>query len=312
MIDLKEILVVFAGPTGVGKTEIGIEFALRNNAEIVSADSIQIYKQLNIGTAKPSVYEQKLIPHHLISCWDAEIPFNLSEYINLADKTIKEIRNRNKNIIIVGGTGLYIEGLLKGIFTQPSKSMKIRNDLQNRFLNEGNTVLYNELKSIDPEISSKISPSDNIRVMRALEVFFVTGIPMSKWQKESRLKGDKYRYKLFIIDRNREELYERINQRVDVMFNNGFVEEVKMLINNNLTNINQSMKALGYREIYEAIMNNYNLEITKEKIKKATRNYAKRQLTWFRNRLSGHIINISNKTNEIILDEIEKLLEMNL
>lgn len=306
----KEHLTIFAGATGVGKTEIGIAFSLSENAEIISADSMQIYKRLEIGTAKPTDLERKQVRHHLIDCWEPEKPFNLSDYINLADRAICDIRTHGKNILVVGGTGLYIEGLVKGIFMENSKDTQIREELNERLAKEGAKKLHNELTIIDEEIAKKISDADGIRIMRALEVFFVTGKTMSAWQKESRLKGDRYSYSLFILDRDRDDLYERINRRVDIMFSGGFVEEVKRLFLSGLDERHQCMKAVGYREILHALKSDEDLSTVKDKVKQATRNYAKRQLTWFRNRLPGITVNLSGKSPEIILDEIKKYLEI--
>lgn len=310
MSEINKKLIVFTGPTGVGKTEIAIEYALRHNAEIVSADSMQIYKELNIGTAKPTKKEQQLVKHHLIDCWNAVSAFNLSEYIKLADDAISEIWNKGKNCLIVGGTGLYIEGLLKGIFTQPSKDINIRWKLNEKFKTHGAAYLYNELYKVDPIISKKIQPTDAIRIIRALEVFYVTGRPMSEWQSESRKAERRYVYDLIILIRDRKELYERIDKRVDMMFEKGLVDEVKSLLTAGLPLDCQAMKAVGYREITNAILTQEELYLTKEKVKKVSRNYAKRQLTWFRNRMPGTQINITQKTKENILDEIENLLEM--
>ena len=310
MLDLKKTLVVFAGPTGVGKTEVAIEFAKQHNAEIISADSMQIYRGLDVGTAKPSPKERRYVPHHLIDCWEPERPFNLAKYIELADKAISEIWKRGKNCVIVGGTGLYIEGLLKGIFSHPSNDYKIREELKKRAESEGTEALYGQLLEVDPATAYKTKPTDGVRIIRALEVFLVTGKPISQWQIESRLKGDSYSYKLFVLSRDRKELYERINKRVDKMFENGFVEEVKRLVKSGLTGANQCMKAVGYREIFRSLSERADVEVTKEKVKKATRNYAKRQFTWFRNRLSGIFINLTGKTIEIVLDEIQKYLEI--
>lgn len=310
-MNLSDKLIIFAGPTGVGKTEIGIEFAKTVNAEIISADSVQIYKELNVGTAKPSPEELSAVPHHLIDLWSPFEDFNLAKFIELADETIAKIRGRSKNCVVVGGTGMYIEGLVKGIFSETSKDLKIREMLLERLETEGSEILHEELKAVDPEIAAKISKADGVRITRALEVFLVSGKTMSELQNQSRMKGDKYKHILFILTRERGELYERINKRVDIMFQNGFADEVKSLLAKGLNSDYQCMKAVGYREIAEALMKNEDPETTKENIKKSSRNYAKRQLTWFRNRLPGKIIDLSGKTTQIILDELKNYIEIN-
>ena len=277
----KKKVIVIVGPTASGKTAVSIELAKKINGEIISADSMQIYKDMNIGTAKPSVEEQDGIKHYLFDVVLPDECFNVAKYKILAETAIEEIINKGKVPIIVGGTGLYINTLVNGIeFAEIEHDEKYVQQLFERQKLEGTDSLYEELSKVDPE-SSKVIDKNNIRrVIRALEIYKVTGKTKTQLDRES-IKELKYDYLIFGIDCEREELYERINKRIDIMLDDGLIDEVKNLMNKyNISNT--AIQGLGYKEVIEYLNKEISYDEMIEKLKKETRHYAKRQLTWFR------------------------------
>lgn len=275
-------LVVIGGPTASGKTALSVALAKKIGGEIVSADSMQIYKYMDIGSAKPTEEEKEGIPHHLM---DVALPtenFSLGDYLILARKAIEDIHSRGKMPIVVGGTGLYINSLINNIeLTEEDNTSKIRETLTKFVNSEGVAPLYERLKEIDPESAERIHPNNVKRVMRAVEIYEATGKTMTETLKESK-RPPIYKAFQYAIDYDREILYDRINKRVDIMIDQGLVEEVKTLIKMGCTRDNTSMQGIGYKEVFDYIEGKQSIGEMADEIKQATRRYAKRQLTWFK------------------------------
>ena len=266
----------------LGKSKLGIGLAKQINGEIISADSMQIYKDMNIGTAKITLEEMQGIKHYMIDFVSPEERYNVSEYKVQAEKAIEEILNKGKTPIIVGGTGLYIDSLIYGIeFQKEEFDEEYRNELEKKAKLEGLSALYEEAKKIDPTAMEKISPNDKKRIIRVLEIYHKTGKTKTQQEIESRKNDVKYNYHVFAINMEREILYERINKRVDLMIKEGLIEEVKNILKKYKT-FPTAMQGLGYKEVVEYLENKITKEEMIEKIKLETRHYAKRQLTWFR------------------------------
>jgi len=276
-------LVIILGPTAVGKTAISIEIAKRLNGEIISADSMQIYKYMDIGTAKPSIEEREGVPHHLLDVVYPDEPFNVSLYKDLATKTIKEIYSRGKLPIVAGGTGLYINSLIYPLdFTDAHEDKEYREKLEKEAEEKGKDWLYNKLKLVDPETAKRLHPNDVRRIIRALEVYHITGKPMSEYYGRDLRKNHQYSIVLIGLTMERNKLYDRINKRVDIMVENGLVDEVKWLMEKGYDRNLNSMQGLGYKEIIQYLLGRRTLEEAIYILKRDTRRFAKRQLTWFR------------------------------
>ncbi len=279
---MKKPLVIIVGPTAVGKTDISIEIAKKLNGEIVSADSMQIYKYLNIGSAKPTHEEMQEIKHYLIDEIDPRDEFSVSEYKALAKKYIKEITSKNKLPIAAGGTGLYVNSLIYEMdFSNASSNKEIRDKLTKEYQEYGSEYLHNKLKEVDIKASQRIHPNNLQKVIRALEIFYTTGDSIKDFSSEL-VESQDYNYILIGLNRDREELYERVNKRVGIMIDDGLIEEVKSLVNMGLKAEDISMKGIGYKEIIGYLHGDYDLDRAVYLIKRNTRRYAKRQLTWFK------------------------------
>ncbi len=278
----KQKVVVICGPTASGKTALSIELAKKINGEIVSCDSMQIYKDMNIGTAKPTKEEMQGIKHYLIDFVSPNERYSVAEYKKDAKKAIKQILQKGKIPIIVGGTGLYLDSLIYEIDYQDIEFDEYyRRKLDERVIKEGLESLYEEAKKIDPEAVKKISKNDKKRILRILEIYHSTGKNKTDQEKESRKNEIEYDYKVYALNWDREKLYERINKRVDIMVKKGLVEEVKDIYRK-YDKFPTSMQGLGYKEVVEYLENKISKEGMIEKIKQETRRYAKRQLTWFK------------------------------
>lgn len=275
----KEKIIIISGPTAVGKTALSIEIAKKFNGEIINADSIQIYKDLNIGSAKITEEEKEGIKHHLLDFLSPFDSFSTGDYVKKAKEIITNIISRKKTPIIVGGTGMYITSLLFDIGATCGKDEKYREELE-LFIKENSLDdLYLKLKEIDPESADKIHPHQKDRIIRALEIFHLTGKKKSE-QKNSI--DSNYNYFLIGLYDEREIVYERINNRVDKMIDMGLLDEVQKLINQGVTLENQCAQAIGYKEPYEFLVGNITKEEFLNKLKQNTRNYAKRQITYLK------------------------------
>lgn len=278
----KDRVIVICGPTASGKTRLSIELAKKINGEIVSCDSMQIYKDMSIGTAKPTIEEMQGIKHYLIDYVSPEKRYSVAEYKKNAIKAIQDIMSKGKVPIVVGGTGLYVESLIYGIeYSEIKEDLEYRNELDEIEKEEGLEKLYEMAYKIDPKALEKISCNDKKRICRILEIYHSTGKTKSELEEESRRNGPQYDYILFGINFEREKLYERINKRVDIMIKEGLIEEVKNLITK-YHNFPTAMQGLGYKEVVEYLQGITSKEEMIEKIKMETRRYAKRQLTWFK------------------------------
>lgn len=278
----KPTVIVICGPTASGKTALSIELAKKINGEIVSADSMQIYKDMDIGSAKVTPEEADGIKHYLIDCVSPDERYSVANYKKDAKAAIEEILKKGKVPIIVGGTGLYIDAL---IYEIEYKDIKInenyRKELEKIKEKEGLETLYKKALEIDPEAMKKISPNDYKRITRILEIYEATGKNKTQQEAESRLNEIPYNYKVFAIDYDREKLYERINKRVDIMIEKGLIDEVKNLLKK-YKDFPTAMQGLGYKEVKQYLDGELSKEEMIEKVKQESRRYAKRQFTWFR------------------------------
>ena len=278
----KPKVVVICGPTASGKTSLSIELAKRINGEIISSDSMQIYKNMDIGTAKPTVKEMQGIKHYLLDFVEPNQRYSVAEFKNDAEKAIDEILAKGKTPIVVGGTGLYIDSLIYGI-EYPSFELdeEYRKELEELVNKQGLEKLYEKAKKIDPQAMEKISPNDQKRILRVLEIYHATGKTKTEQEKESRKNGVKYDYKVFAINMDRKKLYERINKRVEIMIEKGLIAEVENLLKK-YNKFPTAMQGLGYKEVVEYLQGKTTKEEMIEKIKQESRRYAKRQITWFK------------------------------
>ena len=301
-------VIVIGGPTASGKTGLGIELAKRIKGEIISADSMQIYKKMDIGTAKPTIEEMQGIKHHLIDFVEPNQRYSVADFKKDAIKKIEEIL-RNGNVpIVVGGTGLYINSLIYGIdYPEIELDEEYRAFLENCVKEQGLDNLYKKAVEIDPEAMKSISPNDKKRILRVLEIYHQTGKTKTMQEIESRAGGIPYDYHVFCIDMDREKLYDRINQRVDEMIKRGLIDEVESLLKE-YKEFPTAMQGLGYKEVVWYLQNKITKEEMIEKIKMETRRYAKRQLTWFRkNKQTIWLDGLKSKEENIsiILEEIK-------
>ena len=298
----KPKVIVICGPTASGKTALSIELAKKINGEIISSDSMQIYKDMNIGTAKPSKEEMQGIQHYLLDFVEPNKRYSVADFKKDAEKAIEEILQKGKIPIIVGGTGLYVDSLIYGIEYQDIQfDEQYRKKLENRVEQEGLEKLYNEAKEIDPQAMEKISQNDQKRILRVLEIYKATGKNKTEQEADSRKNGVKYDYKVFAINMDREKLYERINKRVDIMIEQGLIEEVENLLKK-YNEFPTAMQGLGYKEVVEYLQGKISKEEMIDKIKMETRRYAKRQITWFKK--NKETIWIGPHDLQMILDEI--------
>ncbi len=278
----KPFIIILSGPTAVGKTEISIDIAKKFGMEIINADSMQVYKYMDIGTAKPSPEERKLVRHHLIDIVNPDEDFDAGKYRELATTCIWELWQKNIIPLVVGGTGLYIRVLTRGICGQIPKDETIRNKLRKDFEKHGPKELYFRLKKVDPQIALKVHPNDKQRILRALEVFESTGKPLSKWQEKHNFSDNPFRTLKIFIFREREEIYRRIDKRTEKMFANGLIEETEELLKKGFAPDAKPLQSIGYKQAVSCIMGLKSIDEAIEETKKETKHYAKRQFTWFR------------------------------
>lgn len=304
ILDSKQKLLVIIGPTAVGKTKLSIEMAKRYNGEIISGDSMQIYRGMDIGTAKIKVEEMEGIPHHLIDIKEPDENFSVAEFQQLVRTKIAEITAKGKLPIIAGGTGLYIQSVIYDYqFSEAPADEAFRLQLEEKAKEIGNEALHLELTKIDPESANQIHPNNVRRVIRALEIYHCTGKIMSDYQNNQQ-PDLLYETALIGLTMEREKLYERINARVEIMLSEGLLEEVSMLHKQGLRDC-QSIQAIGYKEIYDYLDGKVSFDDAVESLKQNSRRYAKRQLTWFRNKMAvkwfdmTDVADLSKKIKEI-------------
>lgn len=274
-------LVVIAGPTASGKTRLAIEVAQRVGAEIVNADSQQVYRHFDIGTAKPSAAELEKVPHHLVSCVEPTEDFSAARFQALADEAIAAIHARGRRAVVVGGTGLYLRVLLHGVVAAPGRDQGLRAQLEALGDAEGNAALHARLLAVDPVTAGRLPVGDRVRIIRALEIHALTGVPASAHRQAHAFEGDRYAYALWVLDPDREALYAAINARTRAMFDAGLVEETASLVARGWREA-APMKAVGYAQALDCLEGRLTREAAIAKTAQATRHYAKRQWTWFK------------------------------
>jgi len=300
-------LLILLGPTGVGKTNISIKLAQKiPDIEIISADSMQIYKYMDIGTAKPNKTILKAIKHHMIDIIEPSENFDVIQYSKFATDIILEVFKRGKTPILAGGSGLYISSIINPLFIGPAKDIEYRKSLEEKAKLHGKKYLYDELSKIDPISASKINPNDLRRIIRALEVYKSTGKTISYLQKKDFSKHAKFKYHIIGLKRDRKNLYQRINLRVDKMIKDGFIEEVKMLQDMGYKEDLNSLQGLGYKQINKHLNGVYTKEEAINLIKIETRHYAKRQMTWFKNKIENiEWIDLDEYSEDEIISKIK-------
>ena len=290
----KDKLLVLCGPTAVGKTELALQIAERFTCEIISVDSMQVYRHMDIGTAKPTKAERSRIPHYLIDIVNPDEEYTLGHFVRDAEQAVQTIRSHGKNPLLVGGTGLYLKGFLNGVFTTNqvvaaknsavgnSDNNSVRHSLRARLHAEGGEVLYNELMKLDPNSAVRIHPNDTQRLLRGLEIYYASGITWSQHLAEQAIGSSRYRTFKIALTRSRKVLYERIEQRVLHMIDEGLLPEVKNLLAMGYGKNLKSMQAIGYRHMINFIENKWDWENALKLLARDTRRYAKRQYTWFK------------------------------
>lgn len=284
-------LICVCGPTASGKTGLSVALAKKLDAEVVSCDSMQLYRGMDVGTAKPTAAEMDGVPHHLLDAADPGEDFSVSRYVELADAAIRDIHSRGKSAIVCGGTGLYMDSLIKGqAFAAPTRPAQ-REYVEGIAEKHGIEYVYNMLKDADPETAERLHLSDRKRIIRAMEVFLITGMPLSWHNARSKEQTAKYTPRWIGLSfRDRNRLYERIDARVDEMMKLGLEAEVQALLEKGIDPKTTAMQAIGYKEMAQALRGECTVEQAVEQIKQASRRYAKRQLTWFRRNESIHWI----------------------
>lgn len=299
----KEKLAVIVGPTAVGKTKVSVDVAKKLRGEIISGDSMQIYRGMDIGTAKIKKEEMQGIPHHLIDIKDPEESFSVAEFQRIVREKISEISRRGRLPMIVGGTGLYIQSVLYDYrFTGKGNTGRLRKELQERLRREGTEKLYRELSGIDPDSAIKIHPNDGRRIIRALEIYYSTGVTMTEHLRKQR---NELRYDAAVVGltMDRERLYRRIDERVDRMIEAGLLEEARRFYDRGLRGC-QSIQAIGYKELYAYFDGTLSLAEAIALLKKNTRNYAKRQYTWFKNKMDVQWFDVEAYPYGVLIEKI--------
>ncbi|AXI09156.1 tRNA (adenosine(37)-N6)-dimethylallyltransferase MiaA [Oceanobacillus zhaokaii] len=309
---MKIRVVAIVGPTAVGKTKLSIEIAKRFNGEIISGDSMQVYKGFDIGTAKISEEETEGIPHHMIDILNPSESFSVADYQYYVQKYIEEVSAKGKLPIIVGGSGLYIQAALYNYnFAEQKRDEAVTRKLEQMIERDGIMPLYHRLEEIDPEQAKKIHPNNHRRVIRALEIYETTGMTMTAYQEKQTLESP-YDLILVGLEMERELLYDRINQRVNFMVESGLIKEVKDLYDQGLEE-SQAMTAIGYKEFIPYFKTGENLDQAIEILKRDSRRYAKRQYTWFKNKMDITWYSLTpssiNEKFEMILDDLAGILE---
>ncbi len=294
-----------SGPTGSGKSRIGIALAQRLGAEIISLDSMAIYKEMDVGTAKVTPEERKGIPHHLIDIVDPSEEYSISQYVQAARDKIDEIQLRNNKVLFVGGTPLYLKAMLRGLFDGPTADKDFRIQLEKKMEGNPPEVLHDLLKTVDPVTAERLHPNDSRRIIRALEVFEITGKPISDYQKQFDTGTPAEQCQVYVLQMPRETLYARINKRVDKMMYEGLLDEAKMLLERKVPLGKTAKQALGYREIFDYLDKKTTFGEAVDLIKQNTRHFAKRQETWFRSLCECRYISAENPEFEGVEEETE-------
>lgn len=303
-------IITIAGPTASGKTALSIQLAKEMDGEIVSCDSMQVYKDMDIGTAKPTLEEQAGIPHHMLSVAEPWEDFSVSRYCAMADPIVEDILRRGKSPIIVGGTGLYMDALIRGNAFAPCPSTGRREELEALAASQGIEAVIEKLQKADPESAARLHPSDQKRIIRAMEVYLETGMTITEHNRKTQEIPPKYHpIRFTLTDRQRQTLYHRIDRRVDTMVEAGLIEEIQGLLARGIPEKCTAMQAIGYKEFVAALHGACSLEEAAGQVKQSSRRYAKRQLTWFRrNPENIWLIREDGQTSMEILDSARQYL----
>ena len=304
-------IICIAGPTASGKTDFAVTLAKELNGEVVSCDSMQIYRRMDIGTAKPTKEEMQGIPHHMIDVAEPEEDFSVSRYCEMASPIIDDIVARGKTAIIAGGTGLYMDSLIRGNAFAPYPSTGRRQELEERADREGIEVLMQWLQQIDPETAARLHLSDRKRIIRALEIYLETGDTMTAHNLKTQAIPPRYTPLWFGLDfEERSQLYERIDRRVGIMLQLGLMDEIRQLLNSGISAKCTAMQAIGYKEFVSALAGHGTIEEAADLVRQSSRRYAKRQLTWFRRNTAMHwLIRGQNSGIDEILDEARRIIQ---
>jgi len=279
---MKPKIVIILGPTAVGKSELALELASRLKGEIVNADSQLVYRHLDIGTGKPSLADRERVRHHLIDIVNPDEEFNAAMFRHLATEIICQIHERRRNVMVCGGTGLYLKALTHGLFAGPGQDRGIRRALESEIEQTGLPALYRRLVQVDPRVISTIHPNDRQRIIRALEVYQLTGRAISEWQRDHRFEEEPYDVLKIGLNRERVELYDRINRRSEKMIQDGFLDEVRGLVSKGFSLTLKPLGSVGYLQMGQVLQGMMSAEEALDEMKQETRRLAKRQLTWFR------------------------------
>lgn len=278
---MKNIVPFIVGPTAVGKTKLSLLLAEKLDLEIISADSRQIYRYMDIGTAKVPAHIRQSIPHHFIDICNPDEYYSAGQFSREARRVIKILQNKEKTALVAGGSGLYIKALIEGFFAGNVKNASIRRQLQDECLHDGLGSLYQRLRECDPDYADKLSPNDKQRILRALEVYLISGLPFSRWLTKAKQPAD-FEARIFGLRMERPELYARINKRVDEMLAGGLVAEAEQLLERGYAKDLNALNTVGYKEVFQYLDKLLDFAEMAEFIKRNSRRYAKRQMTWFK------------------------------
>ncbi len=303
-------IICIAGPTASGKTALAVKLAQAINGEVISCDSMQIYRRMDIGTAKPTEEEMEGIPHHMLSVAEPWEDFSVSRYCQMATPILEDILSRGKAAIIAGGTGLYMDALIRGNTFAPYPATGRRQELEALAEAKGIEAVIEKLRQVDPDSAQRLHPSDQKRIIRAMEVYLETGITITEHNRLTQLQPPKFTATWFALqDENRAQLYSRIDSRVDKMLDAGLMEEIRTLLTEGIPKKSTALQAIGYKEFIAHLDGEISLEEAADQVKQASRHYAKRQLTWFRKNGQIHWLTRQKGQNtEEILQSLRQLL----
>ena len=306
-------IICIAGPTASGKTALAVELAKELNGEVVSCDSMQVYKRMDIGTAKPTAEEMQGIPHHMIDVAEPDEDFSVSRYCAMAAPMVEDIIARGKTAIIAGGTGLYMDSLMQGNDFAPFPSTGVREKLEQEAAEKGIQVLYDRLSAIDPEAAGRLHLSDKKRIIRALEVYLETGETITEHNRKTQLLPPRFTPLWLGLDfENRADLYERIDRRVGLMLEMGLIDEIQGLLAAGIPEKCTALQAIGYKEFVAALRGECTVEEAADLVRQSSRRYAKRQLTWFRRNKSIHwLVRKPGQSGEEILASARQIFQEN-
>ncbi len=303
---IKPKAIILCGPTGIGKTSFAIQLARSFQGEIIGADSMQIYRHMDIGTAKPTPAERSMVPHHMVDIIDPDVSFDAESYATLSLPIVMALQARQVVPLVVGGTGLYIKSLIYGLFGAQPRDEKIRIRLKQKLEKEGAEVLFERLKQVDPVAARKLHVNDTYRIIRALEVYETAGVPISVYQQRHRFQESRLTTLKFGLHMERDRLYERIDQRVDMMIQAGLLDEVRRLREAGYSGALKSMQSIGYRHMGDFLEGRMDWPETIRTLKRDTRRYAKRQITWFKT--DREIVWVDPVVSEDVKNRIQKFL----